>query len=245
MQAGEPSLLFFSPLRLCFIISEKSDSVKEVVMNRQDMPMLIVYEGELKGQRWIIEQDQITIGRGSDCDIVLPERQSSRQHARIERDKSGYLLRDLASKNGTYVNGQEVRDKPYRLKDGDEIQIALCVKMGFVGTDATLPLELTGPGRGLRVDRAAKRVFIGGHELTPPLSVAQYRLLELLLDREGEVVSRDTIVAAVWPEEEAMGISEQAIDALVRRLRDRISAADPDHAYIVTVRGHGFRLENR
>jgi DNA-binding response OmpR family regulator len=49
----------------------------------------------------------------------------------------------------------------------------------------------------------------------------------------------------VWPEEERMGISEQAIDALVRRLRDRISAVDPDHAYIVTVRGHGFRLENR
>ena len=214
-------------------------------MNQQDMPMLIIYEGELKGQRWIIEQDQVIIGRGSDCDIVLPERQASRQHARIERDKDGYLLRDLASKNGTCVNGQEVRDKPYRLKDGDEIQIALCVKMGFVGTDATLPLELTGPGRGLRVDRAAKRVFIGGHELTPPLSVAQYRLLELLLDHEGKVVSRDAIVTAVWPEEESMGISEQAIDALVRRLRDRISAADPDHAYIVTVRGHGFRLENR
>jgi hypothetical protein len=214
-------------------------------MTRQDMPMLIVYEGELEGQRWIIDQDQVTIGRGSDCDVVLSKRQVSRYHAQIERDDGGYLLRDLGSKNGTYVNGQEVRDKPYRLKDGDEIQIALCVKMGFVGADATLPLELTGPNRGLRIDRAAKRIFIGGHELTPPLSVAQYRLLELLLDQEGQVVSRDAIVMAVWPEEERMGISEQAIDALVRRLRDRISAVDPDHAYIVTVRGHGFRLENR
>jgi len=214
-------------------------------MTRQDMPMLIVYEGELEGQRWIIDQDQVTIGRGSDCDVVLSKRQVSRYHAQIERDDGGYLLRDLRSKNGTCVNGQEVRDKPHRLKDGDEIQIALCVKMGFVGADATLPLELTGPNRGLHIDRAARRVFIGGHELTPPLSVAQYRLLELLLDQEGQVVSRDAIVMAVWPEEEGMGISEQAIDALVRRLRDRISAVDPDHAYIVTVRGHGFRLENR
>jgi len=207
--------------------------------------MLVVYEGELEGQRWIIDQDRVIIGRGSDCDIVLPERPVSRQHAQIERDDDGYLLRDLASKNGTYVNSQEVRDKPYRLKDGDEIQLALCVRMGFVGADATLPLELTGPNRGLRVDRAARRVFIGGHELTPPLSLAQYRLLGLLLDYEGQVVSRDAIVAAVWPEEEMMGISEQAIDALVRRLRDRVSAVDPDHAYIVTVRGHGFRLDNR
>ena len=214
-------------------------------MTRQDMPMLIVYEGELEQQRWIVDQDQMIIGRGSDCDIVIPKRQISRQHAQIERDDSGYLLRDLGSKNGTYVNSQEVRGDPYRLKDGDEIQIALCVKMGFVGADMTLPLELAGPDRGLRIDRAAKRVFVGGHELAPPLSVAQYRLLELLLEHKEEVVSRDAIVKTVWPEEEAMGISEQAIDALVRRLRDRISAVDPDHAYIVTVRGHGFRLDNR
>jgi hypothetical protein len=214
-------------------------------MTRQDMPMLIVYEGELEGQRWVIERPQVTLGRGSDCDVVLPERQISRYHARIERDDGGYVLHDLGSKNGTYVNGQEVGDRPYRLTDGDEIQIALCVRMGFVGADATLPLEMTGPHRGLRVDRAARRVFIGGHELTPPLSPAQYRLLDLLLEHEDQVVSRDAIVTAVWPEEEGMGISEQAIDALVRRLRDRLSAMDPDHAYIVTVRGHGFRLENR
>jgi hypothetical protein len=214
-------------------------------MTRQDMPMIIVYDGELEGQRWIIDQECVIIGRGSDCDIVLPRRQISRQHAQIERENGGYLLRDLGSKNGTYVNGQEVGDTPYRLKDGDEIQLALCIRMGFVGADATLPLELTGPNRGLRIDQEARRVFIGGHELTPPLSLAQYRLLELLLDQEGRVVSRDAIVTTVWPEEEDMGVSEQAIDALVRRLRDRVSAVDPDHAYIVTVRGHGFRLENR
>ena len=213
-------------------------------MTGQEMPMLIVYEGELEGQRWILNQDVLTIGRGSDCEIMLPERQVSRYHARIERDEGGYLLRDLDSKNGTCVNGQQVSDQPYRLRDGDEIQIALCVKMGFVGADATLPLELTGPARGLHLDQAARRVFVGGHELAPPLSLAQYRLLELLLGHEGQVVSRDDIVAAVWPEEEDLGISEQAIDALVRRLRERIAIVDPDHNYIVTVRGHGFRLDN-
>jgi hypothetical protein len=214
-------------------------------MSRQDMPMLIVYEGELEGQRWILDQDSMTIGRGTDCEIVLPERQVSRQHARIEWDGVSYWLHDLRSKNRTYVNGQEMDDKPYLLRDGDEIQIALCVKMGFVGADATLPLELDGPNRGLHIDRAARKIFVGGHELTPPLSLAQYRLLDLLLENEGQVISRDQIVETVWTEEEAMGVSEQAIDALVRRLRDRIAAVDPDHGYIVTVRGHGFRLENR
>jgi hypothetical protein len=214
-------------------------------VTQQDRAILIAYEGELEGERWVLDRKRMTIGRSVDCDIVLPKRQVSRYHARIERDDSGYLLRDLGSKNGTYVNGQEVRGDPYRLKDGDEIQIALYIKMGFVGADATVPLELTGPYKGLRIDRPAKRVFIGGQELSPPLSAAQYRLLGVLSEHEGQVVSRDEIVRVVWAEEEMLGVTEQAIDALVHRLRERIAAVDPDHEYIVTVRGHGLRLENR
>lgn len=214
-------------------------------MTQQDRPILIAYEGDLEGERWTLQQEQTVIGRSSDCDVVLPGRQVSRQHAVIERDDGTYQLRDLGSKNGTFVNGQRVRREPHPLKDGDEIQIALCIKLGFVGADATIPLELTGPYRGLRVDRPAKRVFVGGQEVVPPLSPAQYRLLRILLNNEGEVVTRDAIVEAVWSEEESYGVTEQAIDALVHRLRERIAAIDPDHDYIVTVRGHGFRLENR
>jgi DNA-binding winged helix-turn-helix (wHTH) protein len=70
-------------------------------------------------------------------------------------------------------------------------------------------------------------------------------MLEALYDNAGEVVSRDDVVDVVWSDEEAMGVTEQAIDALVHRLRERIAAIDPDHEYIVTVRGHGFRLDNR
>ncbi|MFW6135996.1 MAG: FHA domain-containing protein [Chloroflexota bacterium] len=215
------------------------------MMTQQDRPILVAYEGELEGERWVLDQEQATIGRAPDCDIVLPKRQVSRRHAVIERVDDGYALRDLGSKNGTYVNGRQIGEEPYRLKDGDEIQIALYVKLGFVGADATVPLELTGPYRGLRLDKPAKRLFIGGQELSPPLSPAQYRMLEVLFDNEGEVVSRDEIVDAVWSDEEAYGVTEQAIDALVHRLRERIAVIDPDHEYIVTVRGHGFRLENR
>ncbi|PJF35367.1 MAG: hypothetical protein CUN49_10965, partial [Candidatus Thermofonsia Clade 1 bacterium] len=59
----------------------------------------------------------------------------------------------------------------------------------------------------------------------------------------GGICTREDVVSAVWPDDVSDGISEQAIDALVRRLRDRISEYAPDHQYIVTVRGHGFRLE--
>ena len=52
------------------------------------------------------------------------------------------------------------------------------------------------------------------------------------------------LVEDVWGEEDAIGVSEQALDALVRRLRDRLASIDPGHAYVVTVRGHGLRLDN-
>jgi hypothetical protein len=208
--------------------------------------MLVIYEGELSGQRLLVENDSFLIGRGSDCDLVLPERQVSRHHARIERQADGtYHVHDLGSKNRTYVNGVELGDQAQMLRDGDELQIALCVKIGFVGADATLPLVAMGAAPGLKVDRAGHQVFVGGMELVPPLSPAQYRLLTTLLDAEGRVVSREEVVAAVWADEAAAGISEQAIDALVRRLRERLAELDPEHAYVVTVRGHGFRLDNR
>jgi DNA-binding response OmpR family regulator len=60
----------------------------------------------------------------------------------------------------------------------------------------------------------------------------------------GRVYNRDEVVEAVWPEDDRAGISEQAIDALARRLRERLAEADPTVHYVVTVRGHGFRLEN-
>jgi DNA-binding winged helix-turn-helix (wHTH) protein len=66
----------------------------------------------------------------------------------------------------------------------------------------------------------------------------------LLCDGAGRVCSRDEIVQVVWPEALEEGVSEQAIDALARRLRERLAEADIEHQYIVTVRGHGFRLDN-
>ena len=69
-------------------------------------------------------------------------------------------------------------------------------------------------------------------------------LLELLYQEPGRVYSRDAVVEAVWPEDDRDGISEQAIDALARRLRERLAEVDPSTRYVVTVRGHGLRLDN-
>jgi hypothetical protein len=104
-----------------------------------EMPMLLVLEGPGAGQRILIEQQPLIIGREETCDVVIPDRQVSRQHARITLEADRYLLEDLGSKNGTFVNGQELPG-PYPLQDGDEIQIALCCRLIYVDAEATAPL---------------------------------------------------------------------------------------------------------
>lgn len=212
-------------------------------MEEPNVPVLIVYEGVMSGSRWLLDRDRITIGRAPDCDIVILERQVSRYHVRIERDGEGYLLRDLGSKNGTTVNDEPVRGQPYRLRDGDEIVLATAMRIGFVAGDATLPLGglLPAAPQNLVVDKEARRVSLGRRELDPSLSPSQFCLLILLIESKGDVVSRQDVVRAVWPDAVG-GVTDQAVDALVYRLRERLTELDPDHNYIVTLRGHGFKF---
>lgn len=211
-------------------------------MREYELPILIMRNGEYAGQEWLFEGDVVSIGREEGNNVVIPDRRVSRQHAVIERKGDRYYIRDCDSKNGTFVNG-DLLQEPVPLKDGDEIQVALGFSLTFVDAGATTPLFLEGH-RGLVVDDESRQVWVHGQELDPSLSTQQYRLLCLLYENGGKVVTREEIVRVVWPDVMSGGVSEQAIDALVRRLRDRLAEVDPDHQYVVTVRGHGFRFED-
>jgi predicted component of type VI protein secretion system len=212
-------------------------------MSRKEVAMLLIHEGNSPKTQWPLTKPITIIGRETDSDIQIDERQVSRHHAEIALTSSGYTVRDLGSKNGTFLNGQPLSQEPQPIRNGDEIGIALCVKSTFVAEEATAPVITDHRAKpSLKMDLAAKRVWVMGKEITPPLSLAQHNLLELLYKHAGNVVSRDDVVAVVWSVEEAEGVSEQAIDALARRLRERIAEIDPHHKYVETVRGHGFRL---
>ena len=77
----------------------------------------------------------------------------------------------------------------------------------------------------------------------PALSSEQFRLLSCLYERAGKVVARDELVLEVWPDAHADGVSEEALDALVRRVRERLTQGGGERSYIVTLRGQGFRLD--
>jgi len=189
-----------------------------------------------------LDAKETTIGRWPDNNVVIDDRWVSRHHARIVRRGLRYVVEDLGSKNGTFVNGQRLTD-PQELEDGDRIQVAPKYEFTFVDAEATAPVRPAGPR--LRLDAAQRRVWVAGQEILPPLSPAQFAFLELLSREPDRVFSRDEIIAAVWPESVASGVSSGAIDSLVRRLRKRLAKMDPAHDYVQAIRGHGFRLTQR
>lgn len=64
----------------------------------------------------------VVLGRHADCDLVLSDDQASRRHARVELGPSGYMVVDLGSTNGTFVNGVRV-DETAPLVHGDRIEV--------------------------------------------------------------------------------------------------------------------------
>jgi pSer/pThr/pTyr-binding forkhead associated (FHA) protein len=85
-----------------------------------DTPMLFLPPREpvpVSGERSLL------IGRSRGCDLQIPSSDASRRHAEIYRTEAGFMLRDLGSTNGTFVNGHAVV-KEHRLEPGDRIQIS-------------------------------------------------------------------------------------------------------------------------
>jgi FHA domain/zinc-ribbon domain len=85
------------------------------------MGLLVVRHGPDAGASYRLELPETSIGRHPDSDVFLDDVTVSRRHVVIDRDDSGYLLRDVGSLNGTYVNRKRVDEA--KLRHGDEVQI--------------------------------------------------------------------------------------------------------------------------
>jgi DNA-binding response OmpR family regulator len=212
------------------------------MLEPREAAMLLWMDGDEIKAQWSLAKPQTAIGRWQDNDIVMNDRWVSRYHAQIRNEGEHYVLIDLDSKNGTQVNGKRIMG-PTILTDGDEVQVTPMVKLVFVdyGSTAPLPTEVQIPE--LYMDMGTRQVYVRGKELCPPLSHSQFTFLALLFEQPGKVYSREEVIDAVWPDEEAEGISDEAIDALTRRLRLRLRELAPDREHILTVRGYGFKIE--
>jgi DNA-binding response OmpR family regulator len=214
--------------------------------NETAQAMLVLFQQEADGiyrttgQHWLLQKPITTIGRWEDNDVVMPDRWISRYHAQVQRQGSRYLVVDLDSKNGLFVNGQRVATS-VPLNNDDRIQLSPRYQLCFVDSEATAPL-IQGQG-DVMIDQDSCRVWVKGQELDPPLSSAQFALLRFLVSTPGRVHTRDTLRSVGWPDQDPSGISDEAINSLIRRLRSRLTEIDPLHRYIYAVRGHGFKFQ--
>jgi len=88
---------------------------------RPGTALLVVLRGPNTGARFLLDDDEVMSGRHPDSDIFLDDVTVSRKHAVFRRTDSGFVVRDVGSLNGTYVN-RELVDEVV-LKTGDEVQI--------------------------------------------------------------------------------------------------------------------------
>jgi predicted component of type VI protein secretion system len=191
---------------------------------------------------WRLTADETLIGRDPTALVPLSESRISRRHALVTRRDSYFYLRDLGSLNGTYVNGSPVGESDIRLKDGDEIVMAGTVALRFRNASDTVQMPRLGRLHGIWIDDASHAVWIDARRVEPPLSPAQYNLLQLLYGSTGQVFSRAQIVAAVWADTPPTSVSDEAVEGLIKRLRSRLREVQPEADYVQVVRGHGLRL---
>jgi pSer/pThr/pTyr-binding forkhead associated (FHA) protein len=90
---------------------------------------LIVIKGPSIGEKFFLNKPELSIGRSSDSDILLDDITVSRHHAIIEIIDGDYVIKDLGSLNGTYLNGKIVNES--KLSSGDRIQIGKYIFLFF------------------------------------------------------------------------------------------------------------------
>lgn len=95
--------------------------------------MLLVQRGPDAGSRFLLDSDSVTVGRHPDSDIFLDDISVSRRHATFDRTPAGYVVNDLGSLNGTYVNRDRI-DGAITLSGGDEVQVGKYRLIYFAGS---------------------------------------------------------------------------------------------------------------
>ena len=83
--------------------------------------LLVVKRGPNAGSRFLLDRDTTSAGRHPDSDIFLDDVTVSRRHAEFRREGGGFVVIDVGSLNGTYVNRERV--EAATLSNGDEVQI--------------------------------------------------------------------------------------------------------------------------
>ncbi len=113
------------------------------------MPSLFVIQGRDQGTRFQLDGATVTLGRGTSNAVQLHDTEVSREHAEFRKRGQAFVIRDLDSSNGTFVNGRQIKEQ--ELASGDQLQLGRTL------------LLFTGVTEG-RVEDLADKINIVTHQ---------------------------------------------------------------------------------
>ena len=120
-----------------FKLDNPEPSEDEVAFDLDDIPndagLLVVTRGPNAGSRLKVTKAVTTVGRHPASDIFLDDITVSRRHAEILKTSAGFMVKDVGSLNGTYLNRERVEEG--RLRTGDELQVGKFKLAFFAGTE--------------------------------------------------------------------------------------------------------------
>ncbi len=98
-------------------------------------PELLITSGPMSGTRFEVGAGGVRLGRSSSNDVHIPDEELSRNHCLFEQSgEAGIRITDLASANGTFVNGEQLGSDSRELKGGDTIEVG-STKISVVGDE--------------------------------------------------------------------------------------------------------------
>ena len=203
---------------------------------------LSVRGGPNSGMTMPLSSGALVFGRRPDNDVDIDEDTVSRRHAVIMKTPDGFVLRDVGSANGTYVNREEVGVSDHSLRHGDRIRLG--------GSEATFTFRQKATGTvQMRTDSPEAQAPRDEQEVKRPeepqlaLTDEETILLELLESRKGTAVSRQEIATQVWSEVAADKVaSKQLIDKSVLRLRAYMHDDPRRPKRLITAGDYGYVL---
>ncbi|WP_338448655.1 FHA domain-containing protein [Niallia oryzisoli] len=205
-----------------------------------------------KGTFIPLNRSQMIIGRRGDNwepDIAFNNIFVSRKHLSISLENGMYLIKDLNSKHGTFVNNQRlIPNEEFILKDSTEISIANhLIKLSFSSSsieqtaDMVPTVQMCKWVNNLALDPLRQELSIQGNTFI--FSDKEYKCIELLLTKVNQIVPIEDMKKCVWneraqTESALLDVSSDEVNALIYRVRKKTQ----DIVQIENIRGKGYIL---
>ncbi len=150
---------------------------------------LIMRSGPTPGAAFTLEGDQLTVGRDSTNEIVINDAEISRRHARLTFQGGKYVIEDLGSTNGTFVNGQRLAG-PRVLKAGEVVSFGEQIVLVFEVTNFDAAATIASPRAAAAVPAVSRPVpapppppveYAGSVPASPTPTVAKTNLTPILI----------------------------------------------------------------